>query len=94
MDTYYDDENEDNYDNTFSKKKSNKIKTNPTGNYKIKFKFKGVEWNVEIKNTDLNSYKVSARSNVKVNKDELKILKKYLIDEGFEQAARQHNLFW
>lgn len=92
MDTYYDDESEDEIQN-FQKKLGN-FKTNPNGNYKLQLTFKGVNWKIEIKNLDMETYRVTAKSNVKVDSDELDILKKYLIDEGFEQAARQHNLFW
>ena len=92
MEAYYDDESE-NEIQEFQKKLGN-FKTNPNGNYKIQLTFKGVNWKIEIKNIDMDSYKIIARSNVKVDEDELEILKKYLIDEGFEHAARQHNLFW
>ena len=92
MEAYYDDESE-NEIQEFQKKLGN-FKTNPNGNYKIQLTFKGVNWKIEIKNIDMDSYKIIARSNVKVDEDELEILKKYLIDEGFEHDARQHNLFW
>lgn len=92
MEAYYDDESE-NEIQEFQKKLGD-FKTNPNGNYKIQLTFKGVNWKIEIKNIDMDSYKIIARSNVKVDGDELEILKKYLIDEGFEHAARQHNLFW
>ena len=92
MEAYYDDESE-NEIQEFQKKLGN-FKTNPNGNYKIQLTFKGVNWKIEIKNIDMDSYKIIARSNVKVDGDELEILKKYLIDEGFEHDARQHNLFW
>ena len=74
--------------------KLGKFKTNPKGPYKIKFIFKGVNWDIKIQNISLEDFKVVARSSKKVNKTEIEILKKYLKDEGFEQAARKHNLYW
>jgi hypothetical protein len=97
MDEYYDDgygEDEDENEIFHFQKKLGEFKTNPKGPYKIQFKFKNIDWNITIQNINFNDFKVVARSSVKVNKSELEILKKYLKDEGFEQAARKHNLFW
>lgn len=96
MQSYYDDgyENEDEDKIQQFQKNLGNFKTNPNGNYTVELTFKGVNWLIEIKNIDMDTYKIIARSNVKVDEDELDILKKYLVDEGFEHAARQHNLFW
>jgi hypothetical protein len=88
----YDDENEDKIQQF--QKNLGSFKTNPNGNYKVELMFKGIKWKIEIKNLDTERYKILARSNVKVDPDELENLKRYLIAEGFEHEARQHNLFW
>jgi hypothetical protein len=96
MDEYYDDgyADEDEYEIDQFQKKLGKFKTNPKGPFKFKMTFKGVNWEIKIENVDMNDFKVTAKSNVKVDLDELEIIKRYLRDEGFEQAARKHNLYW
>jgi hypothetical protein len=96
MDTYYDDGYESEEENKIQQfqKDLGAFKTNPNGNYKVELMFKGIKWKIEIKNLDMERYKILAKSNVKVDPDELENLKRYLIAEGFEYAARQHNLFW
>jgi hypothetical protein len=96
MDEYFDDAYSDDDDSEIVsfQEKLGKFKTNPKGPYKIKFIFKGVNWDIKIQNVSLEDFKVVARSNKKVSQSELEILKKYLKDEGFEQAARKHNLYW
>jgi hypothetical protein len=75
-------------------KKRKKIRTNPAGPYIVNFIFKGVNWDITIENLSHDDYKVTASSNKKVSIEEVNILKKYLQDEGFEQAAKKHNLYW
>ena len=88
------------YDSDFDEEKMKfegdvkKTKTNPAGPYKVKMVFKGVKWDIKIENVTLEMFKISAKSNVKVDKQEVEILKKYIKDEGFELAAKKHNLFW
>jgi len=96
MDEYYDDgyDDEDEDDIQKFQEKLGKFKTNPKGDYKVELTFKGVKWKIKIKSISMNDFKVTAQSNVRVEQDELEVIKKYLIDEGFEQAARKHNLFW
>jgi hypothetical protein len=76
------------------KPKQKNFKTNPAGPYNVKFQFKNIEWDITIKNITENDYKVIARSNIKVDQDEIEILKYYLQEEGFEEEAKKHNLFW
>lgn len=93
MDEYYDDGYEDE-DNLKKHEEFDKIKTNPAGPYKISLTFKGVKWSIKIENIAINKFKINAKSNIKVARTEVDILKKYLKDEGFEMAAKKHNLFW
>jgi len=82
-------------DSSWNKKKSKKLKQNPNGPYTIEdFVFKGVIWNIVIQNVSHDDFQVTAISNKKVKHDTLNVLKKYLKTEGFEEAARKHNLFW
>lgn len=76
------------------KQKKKKIKTNPSGPYNLKFQFKGVKWDITIENVTEDDYKVIARSDVKINESEIESLKYYLQEEGFEEEAKKHNLFW
>ena len=75
------------------KPKRKNIKTNPSGPYNVKFKFKNVEWDITIENISEDDYKVTARSSIKVDEKEIDILKYYLQEEGFEEEAQKHNLF-
>jgi hypothetical protein len=75
-------------------KKKKKIKTNPKGPYNLKFSFKKILWDITIENISENDYKVIARSNVKVDPEEIECLKHYLQAEGFEEEAKKHNLYW
>jgi hypothetical protein len=77
-----------------SKKKSKKIKNNPAGPYTVDLVFKGVNWHIVIKNKTMDEFNVAASADKKVSFEELEVLRKYLKDEGFEMAARKHNLFW
>jgi hypothetical protein len=93
MDDYYDEDfSEDTWKNP--KSKSKKLRTNPAGPYELEITFKGVDWYIVIENLTMDDFKVTAKSEKKVKKDEVGILKKYLQDEGFELAAKKHNLFW
>ena len=93
MDEYYDDDFlEENWKQ--AKKKSKRPKTNPDGPYEVNITFKGVDWNIVIKNKNLDDFIVTASTDKKVSFEELEVLKKYLKDEGFEMAAKKHNLFW
>lgn len=94
MDEYYDDDfSEDTWKGS-KKKKSKKLNTNPAGPYGLEIIFKGVNWYIVIENLTMDDFKVTAKSDEKVGKDEVNILKKYLQAEGFEMAAKKHNLFW
>jgi hypothetical protein len=96
MDEYY---NNDFSDESWKKSKyykgkSKKLNTNPSGPYELELMFKGVNWHIIIENIDINDFKVTAKSDEKVNSCKVNSLKKYLQDEGFEMAAKKHNLFW
>jgi hypothetical protein len=75
-------------------KKRKKLKLNPTGFYNVEFMFKGVNWDITIENITYDDFKVTARSDKKVEQDEVEVLKRYLQTEGFEDAAKKHNLYW
>ena len=79
---------------SIKKPKRKRIKTNPKGPYNLKFKFKSVNWDITIENVDENDYKVIAKSNVKVEPEMIEALKHYLQQEGFEEEAKKHNLYW
>jgi hypothetical protein len=91
MSHYEEDNNSEDWKNI---KKSKTCKVNPAGAYRVSLTFKGIKWDISIESISLNDFKVTARSNVKVEQPEVDILKKYLQDEGFEEAARKHNLYW
>jgi phosphopantetheine adenylyltransferase len=92
MDEYYDDD--------FEINKSDKNKTqNPAGPYHIEIMFRGVVYNLIIKNVNHKKFKVEAH----VVSDEVedfdyesnvKALNRYLDLEGFFLAARKHNLYY
>jgi hypothetical protein len=90
MDEYYD----DGYEEQDSPKEQQKTRTNPKGSYIFNMIFKGVEWDIKIENLSLTDFKISAKAFEKVSKSELEVLKRYLIAEGFQDAAKKHNLFW
>jgi hypothetical protein len=96
MDEYYDDgyENEDENEILQFQKKQKDFTTNPAGPFKFKITFKGVNWSVKIESLSMQDFKITAKSNVKVAQEECEIFKKYIRDEGFEIAARKHNLYW
>ena len=75
-------------------KKSKKLKLNPEGPYRFNFIFRGVNWDISIENVSYSDYKVTARSDKTVEPEEVDVLKKYLQTEGFEEAAKKHNLYW
>jgi hypothetical protein len=93
MDEYYDDDFSDESWKG-SKKKSKKLKTNPAGPFEMEIIFRGTKWDIVIENITINDFKVTAKANKKVDKGQIEVLKKYLQDEGFEMAAKKHNLFW
>jgi hypothetical protein len=92
MDEYYDDDFSG--ESWKGQKKSKKLKTNPAGPYELDIMFSGVNWNIVIENITIEDFKVTAKSDKKVNQNQINVLKKYLQDEGFEVAAKKHNLFW
>jgi hypothetical protein len=75
-------------------KKSKRLKKNPRGLYNVNFIFKGIQWDITIDNIAYDEFKITAKSNVKVDQGEVDVLKRYLQDEGFEEAATKHNLEW
>jgi hypothetical protein len=89
MDDYFDDEPWKG-----SKKKTKKLNTNPSGPYTLDLMFKGINWNIVIENLNINDFKVTVKSDKKVKIKEIDLLKRYLQAEGFEMAAKKHNLFW
>jgi hypothetical protein len=76
------------------KPKRKRIKFNPKGPYNLKFTFKGVDWDITIENIEENDYKVTAKSNKKVEPEMIDALKYYLQQEGFEEEAKKHNIYW
>ena len=93
MDEYYDDD----FSNESwkgSKKKSKKLNINPAGPFELEIIFRGIKLEIIIENTSINDFKVTVKANKKVDQGQINILKKYLQDEGFEMAAKKHNLFW
>jgi len=82
----------DGFDQPINKKKS--FKDNPNGPYKLKITVKGINWDVTIKSTSPVDHKVKAISDKKASKNDLEVLKNYLEKEGFNDAAKKHNLFW
>jgi len=77
-----------------NKKRNPKLKTNPSGPYNFKFLFRGVHMDITIQNIKIDEFKVTARSNGEVNPSLIESLKYYLTEEGFEEEATRHNLFW
>jgi hypothetical protein len=77
-------------------KKKNLVK-NPNGPYTIEdFLFDGILWNsIVIENISHDEFKVTANTESDdVDEYVLSNLRRYLHLEGFELAARNHNLFW
>lgn len=80
-----------------NKNKKKKLSSNPNGHYKIEdFLFRGILWSkIIIENVTHDEFKVTASTEEEdINKEDLDSLRSYLSKEGFEQAARKHNLFW
>lgn len=92
MDEYYDDDFSS--ESWKDQKKSKKLKVNPAGPYEVELMFKGVNWHIVIENITFDDFKVTAKSDRKVKHEQVDILKRYLQAEGFEMAAKKHNLFW
>lgn len=93
--SYNDADEDDFYEKKKSpSKRSKKLKKNPSGLYNVNLIFKGIQWDITIDNVSYDEFKITAKSNVKVNQDEVNVLKRYLQDEGFEDAATKHNLDW
>jgi hypothetical protein len=93
MDEYYDDDFSEKNQKS-PKRKSKKLKTNPAGPYELELTFWGIDWYIVIENLTMEDFKVTAKSDKKVGKHYVDTLKRYLKAEGFEMAAKKHNLFW
>ena len=95
MDEYYDDEfNEEEYE-----KPKKEFVTNPLGPYKLEIKFKGIDYDITIENITYKKFKVCAITkdtddDMEKVEEDIKILEKYLNDEGFYIAARKWNLYY
>lgn len=72
----------------------NKPITNPSGPYKVKLLYKGIECYVQIKNINEREFDIRIKTNKKINESEMNGLMKYLDTEGFANEATKHNLFW
>ena len=97
MSDYFNEPDDDNDGDEWKEKKKKpkgKIKVNPAGPYQVELLFRGVNWNIVIENVSYDLFKVKAYSDKKISKDEISLLKKYLELEGFEDAAKKHNLYW
>lgn len=81
--------NEDNYDDV-----TENIVTNPTGAYKTKFTYQGIECNIQIKHLNENEMDIRIKTNKKMSEEMLAGLKQYLEAEGYITQALKHNLFW
>lgn len=98
MDEYYDD------DLIFrkgegwhiNKDRKKKLVGNPNGPYKLEnFLLDGILWDsITIENISHDEFKVTTTTESFASAEDLDNLKRYLKLEGFELAARNHNLFW
>jgi hypothetical protein len=82
------------YDDNNHQKKKFKVNPEP---YQIEMLFRGTSYNVTIKNTNYDKFKVEATKDAdddQMNEQEIKCLDKYLKAEGFYIAAQKHNLFF
>jgi hypothetical protein len=77
-----------------NKKTSKRLKQNPSGPYNFKFLFRGIDMDITIENIKIDEFKVTAKSNRTITSDTIEALKYYLSEEGFEEEATKHNLFW
>ena len=94
LDDYYNDfdssENE-----SWKGKKQKKLKQNPSGPFCIKnFVYKNTIWDIIIENITYDDFKVTAACDKEVSAKFVESLKRYLELEGFQDAAKKHNLFW
>lgn len=81
------------YDDNQPKKK---FKVNPEP-YQIEMLFRGTSYNVTIKNTNYNKFKIEATKDSdddRMDEEEINCLDRYLKAEGFYVAAQKHNLFY
>lgn len=81
------------YDDNQPKKK---FKVNPEP-YQIEMLFRGTSYNVTIKNTNYNKFKIEATKDSdddQMDEEEINCLDRYLKAEGFYVAAQKHNLFY
>ena len=97
MDEFFDDE----FDEEEMVKPKKLGKKNPRGPYKMEIKFNGVEYEITIENVSHTKFRVCAvAKNEEDALDEdfternLKVLEKYLNDEGFYVAAKKWNLYY
>lgn len=96
--SYYDDN--DSYDEYAekdilkNKRKKKKIKSNPSGPFNFKMTYRGIYCDITIQNITKDEFEITVNSNKKLSKKMLASLNRYLQDEGFEDEARNHNLYW
>lgn len=96
----YEDDDEEDFNGYFeknvskNKKRNPKLKTNPSGPYNFKFRFRGVNMDIIIQNIKIDEFKVTVKAHGEVNPELIESLKYYLSEEGFEEEATKHNLFW
>jgi len=92
MDEYIDEY----YDDHGDKPKNKKFKVNPKP-YQIEMLFRGTPYNITIRNTNYDKFKVEAikdSDDDSMNKEEIACLNEYLKAEGFFVAAQKHNLYF
>jgi hypothetical protein len=90
------------YDDGYEEKepiKDKKIKsTNPAGPYHFEILFRGIKYDVTIKNITYKKFKVEAYTETDDEnfdyESHILSLNKYLEDEGYFMAAKKHNLYY
>jgi hypothetical protein len=102
--SYYDDDDSAEYDCDFNdyydefmeknKRRKKKLNLNPNGPYKIRMSFNKTKWEIVMQNIDEDELKVTTIADKKIEPEMLESLKKYLFEEGFEDAAKEWNLHW
>jgi hypothetical protein len=90
MSALYDDDD----DIIKNKRKRKKIKSNPSGPFNFKMTYRGIYCDITIQNITKDEFEVTVNSSQKLNKKLLQSLNRYLEAEGFQDEARNHNLYW
>ena len=71
-----------------------KLKKNVNGPYNVILTIQGIEYDITIDNITTNEFEITINSDSKPSIEQMEVVKSYLEWEGFEDAARKHNLFW